>query len=371
MRSKAGPTGEAAQVWAEGEGCTFQPDAVRAGSALGPWSVQLRKDSENGHRLRPQSFWRWLQPPRPGVTEAAEKSLTAKGLMGPPVSPTDRGKPNPDLQPSLSPWEHDLPSFALSLHFFWASWVQSPKLSFAFKKVESGKGRIDFLQMTCLYFSFGMKMGIPIYFISLRPGPCSQMSQKACLSWSPPRHQGGFCLRVPFYFSHCSPGVIQRAKTGGSATIKGAQHVQVNLVFWRLIFSHQEAVLGLITGCRREHCASLTPCYKWLRQSSTSKPLCSEEAEKREILLPRQGNESVVSPDRHPSPWKRCQQLLHKLQWAHVFSRPSADPGLQGQGLGWRRELRRDCVLPKRGRFGKKISSYSQNGENNFRFHVD
>lgn len=40
-----------------------------------------------------------------------------------------------------------------------------------------------------------------------------------------------------------------------------------------------------------------------------------------------------------------------------MFSRPSVDLGLQGQRSGWRRELRRDCVLPKRGHSGKKTCS--------------
>lgn len=98
------------------------------------------------------------------------------------------------------------------------------------------------------------------------------------------------------------------------------------------------------------------PCDKGLIKSS-------EEIEKRQITLPRQGRHKCA-------PGKACQELLHKLQWAHMFSRLSADPGLQGQGLGWRRELRRDCVLPKRGRSGKKTCSHSEDDEDNFHFHV-
>lgn len=54
-----------------------------------------------------------------------------------------------------------------------------------------------------------------------------------------------------------------------------------------------------------------------------------------------------------------------------MFSDPSSDPGLQGQGLGWSRERRRDCVLPKRGCSGQKTCSYSQDDENNFHLKVN
>lgn len=68
--------------------------------------------------------------------------------------------------------------------------------------------------------------------------------------------------------------------------------------------------------------------YRTSPQHFTISPAGKEER----LALPRQGRCKCAETQPPIRTCENCQEHLYKIQWAHVFSRPSAAPRLQGLG---------------------------------------
>ena len=73
------------------------------------------------------------------------------------------------------------------------------------------------------------------------------------------------------------------------------------------------------------------PCSQMTHEQQYRPASGSKQTEKRQVMLPRRGSRGVQTRPAVIS-GKACQELFSKPQGAHVFSRPSVGPGLQGAG---------------------------------------